>query len=351
MLKKLLVITIVVLAIIFLAIYFVQKSDSVNSVNVSDLTAEESAIDTTKPLIENVDEYVAEANEWLAENKKPDAGKEEKPSIIDKLTQNHISNLFELSESRIKEIQFFGRVIDQHGNPVTNLRVRYGGTHSIFAAGSGEGYTATDEQGRFQINNVKGRSLIIEGFNQPGYQFPETQYFDHRSNEKNNKKSWRDTSIDSPYIFNAWKVEGYPKVKKDDPFLGFIPDNRDYTIDFLSADSIKNEGVTEGDLRIRFIRNEENWKLEITAANGGLQETDDEYLNLAPEDGYSSLLTYTGKKQEARKIRKNIYFLSRSGQLYGRIKLEIWPYFRDKLAIEFDYVVNLEEGRNLSVKK
>ncbi|MBL1293377.1 MAG: hypothetical protein COB61_005850 [Thiotrichales bacterium] len=343
------ILLIIILVILSIYIYLTSQS---NNIPIDNELSKSAATDSPKPLIENVEGYVAEANEWLAENKKVDTAKDDKSSIIDQLTKNHISNLFELSESRIKDIQFFGKVIDQHSNPVTNLRVRYGGTHSVFAAGSGEGYTATNEQGLFQINNVKGKSLIIEGFSQLGYQFPETEYFDYRSDEKNNKKSWRNSSIDSPYIFNAWKVESYPKIKKGKPIFGFIPDNRDYTINFLSAGSIKNEGVTEGNLRIRFKRDEKNWQLEIIAMNGGLQEAEDEYLNLAPEEGYSNSLSYRGKKHEARTIRKNIYFISRSGRLYGNVKMRIRPFHnKTDSAIRFTYVVNLEEGRNLSVKQ
>ena len=156
----------------------------------------------------------------------------------------------------------------------------------------------------------------------------------------------------NPYIVNAWKVESYPDTKKGKPFLGFIPDGRDYTIDFLSQNKTKNEGVTEGDLRIRFKRDEENWELEITAANGGLQETEDEYLNLAPENGYINPFILSGKKDRRRPQLKNVYFFSRSGQLYGRIKMEVRPFHnRKESAFEFNYVINLEQGRNSSVKQ
>ena len=337
-----------IVVLIILAIYLYVASQP-NKLSENSKSSEIETIEPPKPLIEDTEKHLTEYNEWNQQSQLERKKTDTTSTKYKEKEKAHYSRLIELSKFEIHDIEFHGKIIDQYGSPVAGVQVHYIGNRSVSAAGSGEGRLFTDENGAFVIN-TKGKALVIHEMKKLGYELPKRQRFSNSGGHQTDL-SWRSFTSANPYIVNAWKVESYPDIKKGKPFLGFTPDGRDYTIDFLSKNKTKNEGVTEGDLRIRFKRDEENWELEITAANGGLQETEDEYLNLAPENGYASSLIYAGKKHEARKIRKNIYFSSRSGQLYGRVKLEIWPYYRDRLAIEFDYVVNLEEGRNLSVKE
>lgn len=41
-----------------------------------------------------------------------------------------------------------------------------------------------------------------------------------------------------------------------------------------------------------------NWGLKLSVPNGGLIETQDLYLNMAPESGYQPVLEYNGIKKD-----------------------------------------------------
>ena len=338
-----------IVVLIILAIYLYVASQP-NKLSENSKSSEIETIEPPKPLIEDTEKHLTEYNEWNQQSQLERKKTDTTSTKYKEKEKAHYSRLIELSKFEIHDIEFHGRVIDQYESPVAGVQIHYIGNRSVLAAGSGEGRIFTDENGAFVIK-AKGKALVIHEMKKLGYELPKRQRFSNSGGHQTDL-SWRSFTSANPYIVNAWKVESYEQIKKGKPIFGFIPDNRDYTVNFLSKNTTKNEGVTEGDLRIRFKRDEENWQLEINAANGGLQETSDDYLNLAPENGYSNLLIYTGKKHEARTIRKNIYFTSRSGRLYGNVKMRIRPFHNKKdSAIRFNYVINLEEGKNLSVKK
>ena len=338
-----------VIALVILGVYIYLSSQLSNNPFNNEPT-DSTAKKIPKPPIEKTEKHLAEYNDWIQQSQREREKIDTESKEYKEKEKSHYSRLIGISKLEIHDIEFHGRIIDQHGLPVAGVQVHYIGNRSVFAAGSGEGRLLSDENGAFVIK-AKGKALVIHEMSKTGYELPNRQRFSNSGGHQTDL-SWRKFNSANPYIFKAWKVESYPKVKKGRPIFGFAPDNRDYTINFLSTDSIKNEGVTEGDLRIRIKRDEENWQLEIVAVNGGLQETGDEYLNLAPESGYANSLIYAGKKHEARKVTKNIYFTSRSGQMYGNIKMKIRPFHNKKDAgIRFTYVVNLEGGRNLTVKK
>ena len=100
-------------------------------------------------------------------------------------------------------------------------------------------------------------------------------------------------------------------------------------------------------------RTNENWTFKIKAINGGLQETNDIFMNLSPEDGYKESIVYKFKRKDKDRIDNKYYFTSRNGQVYGRLRMAVRPYLRgkNKSTILFDYVVNMNADRNLTVKE
>jgi hypothetical protein len=245
-------------------------------------------------------------------------------------------------------------VIDQYGNPVPNMQVEYSGHSGYLSEGTGVARTRTNAQGVFTLTDAKGVSFSIKKMNRPGYDVNSKYVRVIFDNYKRFEDSvlWQDYTEDNPYIFKVWKIERYPKVKKYSKLVGFKPNGKIYTLDFLSAGSIvKKEETQDGDLHVIFNRTEDEWDVEITAINGGLLVTDDVYRNLAPETGYVNNFKYSGTKEGLREVSKNMYFTSRNGEVYGTLSMDIIPYYRKNSVIDLSYVINLEKGRNLTVKQ
>lgn len=261
-----------------------------------------------------------------------------------------VKKLATVSESMLGEINFYGQAVNQYGDPVVGARIRYDAGGATFAKGSGKGETISDEKGMFNIVG-KGQGLSVS-LSKNNYEFlPDYRFASFVDPE--HPRAWPDYNTpDKSYIFKGWKIDDYPKVKKDSKLVGFKPNGKVYTLDFLSAGSIvKKEETQDGDLHVIFNRTEDEWDIEITAINGGLLVTDDIYRNLAPETGYVDKFTYSGTKEGLREVSKNMYFTSRNGELYGTLSMDIIPYYRKKSVIDLSYIVNLEKGRNLAVKK
>ena len=98
----------------------------------------------------------------------------------------------------------------------------------------------------------------------------------------------------------------------------------------------------------------------MTAQGGGFIEvTNKGYLNIAPENGYLPQYRFSMSAADEDKnwkqyayskavgTKKTFCFKSRSGQFYGRIKLDIMPFFNESSAIELEYYLNPNASRNL----
>ncbi|MBL1293340.1 MAG: hypothetical protein COB61_005660 [Thiotrichales bacterium] len=268
-----------------------------------------------------------------------------------KLEESYIQKLFDFVSPQVKKIEFYGKLVDQNGEAIPNVKVRYSALRGALSSGTGTGYATTNELGVFFIGDAKGNGLLIESFIKIGYQLPSFIVFRNNKSEGSLNDSWSDYTQSSPYVFTAWKVDRYPKVLHDSELLGFLPDNRRYTVNFFAED-INNEGDNEGELRIKFYRRNGRWELVIEAIDGGLVEALDEYKNMAPIDGYKKEFQYRGKENFPSSLHKHFYFFSSSRNLFGLLKMEIIPYYNRKFSsISVEYVFNLEQGRNLTVKQ
>ena len=281
------------------------------------------------------------------------------------------AKVIKLQEAELRPINFVGRVIDQNGDPVVNAKAAVVISGNYFASGdAGNGMVATNSDGYFVINNLKGVSLGIYDFEKYGYQINtktkignppgETEaanphFYDFK--EHSNALLWSDYTREHPYVIKAWKVGKYAEVKTEkDRSLGFVPNGAVYTLDFTGTDTVRWEGTRDGDIRVSITRNDKEWKVVIEGIDGGVQEASDTYMNLAPESGYQKSLTFSGQAKEdfdhsnGIVTTKKIYFMSQHGKRYGSASLEMRPYFDEDTVIYTSYTINLEGGRELAVK-
>ncbi len=309
--------------------------------------------------------YSKKANQWISQMLIRQAQAKSKDEAENKKRSNAFwDRASDFSDAQLTKVEFYGRIVDQYGDPVPGVKVPYSAGGYYLASGSGAGFVMTDAEGIFVIDDAKGHSLHIRKPEKEGYKFKfyhegpgavRLEGFGH-----NPSKVWFTYTKEKPYVFKAWKVDDYPpSLISDNTLLGVHPDGRIYTVDFSkSGREILRKGEVSGDLRISMTRTERDWSLQIGVLDGGVQETKDFYLNLAPETGYQASIKYTAKdeepKQQEREIsilKRRLYFTSRNGEVYGRIKMEVEPYFNTKSAISFDYAVNMASDRNLTVKE
>lgn len=311
----------------------------------------------------------------------PEAAGEKANRLIERLPEAYRRWATLAFEAGISDIAFYGRVIDQYGRPIEGAEVSYEAGGKFLGAGSGFGGIKTDATGRFKIE-AKGGHLTIQNIKHPDIMFaapdPEgargtsdmyfTQmtFWDYPRTVGNslNDLVWRDYTKENPYVFDVWRIEHREKVLRAAVFGGVVPpDGSVYTLDLSQSklrDRVIRSKSDKGHLLVTCMRkltmehyqDYDDWQITLTPVQGGIQPTDDRYLNLAPETGYQSSITvgWTLGDSDYRHSLPNqrYYFTAHDGQVYGSLYVNFMPFQREEFCdIEINYKVNLQGSRHL----
>ncbi len=258
-------------------------------------------------------------------------------------------------ESQNKPIQFYGQVIDQNGSPISGVKVRvkvrhwdvkvpaaWGADTKIFSVEK-----ETDLAGRFEVHDVTGDVFDVESIRKTGYALsPKTP----------NSFGSSTGSFQNPVIFKMWKLGEPGKVISRKTFWDIASDGQPCTIDLVS-DKKRNGENASGDLIVKLSRpsnvkphDRYLWTLVLSAVNGGLVETQDEFLYSAPEAGYQPTITIEMNPETSdwtSVLKKDFYISSRSGTIFGALRFTIRPNYAEASAIQIEATLNVNGSRNL----
>jgi hypothetical protein len=311
--------------------------------------------------LNNPEAYAKETNEWMTEKLAAQEAEKE-TADYEKKEKRYFANLTRAArkgEAALKDIDFYGRVIDQDNNPVAGVIITYDLGGLYLAPGTGFGEITTNEKGEFNIDDGRGLDIYFRNMSKPGYQY---QFSNDGGTSVPfytiNNLEWDKTSKKNPYVFTLWRIDRYPEVVKSRGNIEAKPEEKDHTLDFMDRTKpLVLKGLQEGDLQITIDKAKlnENGIVKISALNGGLQETDDLYPFRAPANGYIPTveykLVYRSHFKDFDELFKKFYFTSRNGEVYGYVEMEVKPNWNDNYAVFLQYVVNKEKGRDLLVKE
>lgn len=291
--------------------------------------------------------------------------------VIDALPR--FSKMKKIADASNKEIDFYGKYVDQYGEPIANANIKYDIAVSQFMGGwvTRDGETTTNNQGIFKIKDDNGgenygvTKVIKEGYDFSG----------HRQRWSTWGRADRpiaDTSYDTPAIYKGWKIEEVADIKKITVLGEMIPDGRSYTasITLNSTNQIIWKEGDDGDVNISINRDVtpderswfssdfRSWSLTITIKNGGVVhipfEQNDGYHFFAPENGYSSTIKVSSKKEDGdwtKEFKGHYYISLRGGQIYGRVRVYSKPLSRrDSSGALLRLELNFDGSRNLFSK-
>lgn len=307
----------------------------------------------------------------------PKAAEEKTNHLIEQLPAAYRRWAALAFEAGISDIAFYGKVIDQYGKPVEGAVVSYEAGGKFLGAGSGFGGIKTDVSGMFKID-ARGGHLTIQNIKHPDIMFvapdPEgprgapDMYFTQMMfwdyprtvNNQLNDLVWRDYTEANPYVFDVWRIEHREAVKKGYPSWVYPTDGTIHTLDFEQTEAHVKNRLPDGHLDVSCVRKPTmehyqdygDWQITLTPVNGGIQPTDDRYLNLAPETGYQSSVTVGGTLGDASYqpslMNQRYYFMAYDGRVYGSLYVNFIPFRREEFCdIEINYKVNLHGSRHL----
>jgi len=227
-----------------------------------------------------------------------------------------------------KDIEFYGKVVDQHGAPLADVGV-YASViyNSGLSAGVEKKQTKTDAAGLFSISGMKGRTLGI-GLDKDGYEYGGDQGpFQFTEMVMEAERYHPDAK--KPVVFVMYKLQGAePMIYFKRKDFDLLADGTPVRIDLATGKKV----TAGGDLTVTLKQPSAQfgqqllhypWTVEITA--DGLAESTAKLMYLAPGNGYMSTLTY-GEKGDERvqhnQVEKNFYLKTADGR-YARVRLDV----------------------------
>jgi hypothetical protein len=272
----------------------------------------------------------------------------------------------ELRKASNREINFYGKVIDQNGTPIPGVKIKVDissrSTSMLKVMTTGRDLEKekliiySDQNGLFSVTDKEGSFLRITDFQKEGYlkskrygnlgfrygqimKGPNTEGFHHPDSNK-------------PVVYTLWKqgeteelIRHRKKIyfKKEEEQSKWVSlysgNNKDVYI------KVENPGKTEDVEKY-------GWSVKIKVPNGGVLASDETFLYHAPESGYENEIVFgypaNAENWKYSTGRQKYYIKLREGKAYGSYELEILTFSTGNVTIVLDnIIVNPNGSRNL----
>lgn len=247
-------------------------------------------------------------------------------------------------------IEFYGKVVDQFGEPVANATVVFGWTTVIGPIPDPGQRVLSGSDGRFELKGVQGKRLSIdilkEGYDRTHNSFGSFEYAAFFND------NFYVPDPNNPVIFHLHKTLEAEPLYVFSPY-GYITQGGEPLI--LNVE--KGKVTTQGDLAFSVTlgaetnRNGSDFIVTMQGLNGtGFVFSNEEFLSKAPESGYQNTFTITHKINVPNyKPEQVLRFYVRTGTgKYASVgvKIKLWGDF-SKADFEAGIHFNPSGSRNL----
>jgi len=276
------------------------------------------------------------------------------------ITEPKLKSFRESEYSKNKPISVYGRVVDQHDQPVPGATLTVGLAYVPYLVVPGVGWSSkttnvvSDENGEFSIENQTGVYIAFDAAEKSGYQFGNINGFSVYAGSSKNA-----STPTNRLIIHAWKIEATKtKVLQGSTSILVNPEGNFVSIDFDQALNEKEvlPGPPQGDLYVSVLKGPKDsegrydWTVRLRAVDGGIQEHGhaDNFAYLAPEGGYLPEWTETMLKSSGLPLMKSFFLKSRNGNRYSEITVDVYSgWHGGKPLVSVFYVTNLDGAREV----
>ena len=251
-------------------------------------------------------------------------------------------------------IVFYGKVIDQYGQPVARAKVtggkEYFSTYSMRFFGVETVKAETDDAGNFIFTGLLIKKLYIKSIEKRCYDAAPESCTRSYSYDEGSEDPLFKPAPDKPVVFvlNKKCDPGLVANKKCRMLLRPIWEG--FTVDLFNGFSDPltkiSKDETGPDIRVSIVQsqNQDYYEMAIAAPgeNNGLAEKEGE-PHVAPARGYMSALVYSFKKgPEAKAV---LYHKGRGGKVYSRLEITLIPV-SEGIRVNGELFTNIEGLHN-----
>jgi hypothetical protein len=245
-------------------------------------------------------------------------------------------------------IRFYGKVIDQNGQPVPEARIRYGWNG---INGSNERVDQSDAQGMFSIEDIQGKLLSVrvqkEGYHARNSGFRAFEYAAFF------EPYFHQPDPNEPVVFELFKKQESVPLVRTEQQITLQKGGPAVTVALADKTSIQLS------LLANETQPDKPWSMRVKTNSGGLQTAAAEFPVEAPTDGYASsvLLDRTSPKPAGwSELYQGGVLYVKSDQGYGRVEIRmiagdaqarITMYFNPSGSRSLEYEASEAEDDNL----
>lgn len=229
-----------------------------------------------------------------------------------------------------KDIEFYGKVVDQAGTPLPDVAVYASVLYNTgLTSGMDKSETRSDAEGLFSISGMKGRTLGLS-LVKPGYEYDGEKgpfHFTELVGEKDRYTPDRK----NPVILTMWKLQGAEPMAQFDRHSFKLPaDGTPVRVNLATGKQVADGGdiiietkhpLAEPGIWLQRYP----WSVAISAPGGGLIESTSRRMYQAPESGYATTLTYqeTGKEESFKGQFDKRFYVKTGVGVYARLVVDL----------------------------
>ena len=278
-----------------------------------------------------------------------------------KAKASRMEALKELGELNEQSITFYGRLIDQDGNPVADAKI--GGAtlfNNMVSHGIRKYWSSSDANGYFTFENIKGRDFNCTPL-KDGYLYQPAKGYNGYILSKlapANERFVPDPK--NPEIFRLWKIKA-PEPLIAGGLAFYIPS--DGTVVYVDLKTgIKT--TEKGDIAFwceyqalpkNALHKERavEWKFGIRIIGGGVIPTDSQLPYEAPQDGYQEEWTFKiAKDSGGPTLEEQTFYFKTASHNYGALNLDAqYDPTSPKCSTRIGWKINPSGSRNLEPGK
>ena len=219
--------------------------------------------------------------------------------------------------------------------------------------GTSDAIRTTDGDGRFSITGIQGKNFGVRSLKKEGY-------IAFRSNPHSFEyagfwePSYHEPDPTKPVTFRMRKKGvSEPMIQRGPTLLGARNDGTPTNFDLTTGRKAANGA---GNLALRISKGPKtnkrfDWVATIKGVGGaGLIKSQDEFMVMAPEEGYQTQWTFRQKATDEKyqsQIQTNFYVRTGDGK-YARVEMRIIPEYNEAAAVDLTVYLNPTPGsRNL----